>query len=166
MLRRLIGPLCFLVLVHLPPTATPAEEEISISSGQQWFAENKDALLALHQLVLDQPAIKRIDPGMTLKFVPKYEDFDSDTEATYRRLEEICNEMGIVSVAVAGRGSGSNGELISVTYTIATRGIYVSGSALSIKYILSDAILEHLTEPGYEVKPLELENWYVVVSIS
>ncbi len=163
MLRRLVGPLCFLALVHLSLTATPAEEEISISSGQQWFAENKDALLALHQLVLKQPAIRRVDPGLRLEFVPKYDDFDSDTEAAYRRIEEICNEMGINNIAVARVGAEPQGDLIGIRYLLESRGLLVSGgSFLSIEYI-PDSYLQYLDPREFSVRALNWDDWYVVV---
>src|SRR3546814_2550547 len=114
--RRFIRCLCFLGAVLLFPTVGVSEEEISIRSGQQWFAENRLALLALHQSVLDQPAIHWVDPALRLEFVPKYNEFDSEAEAAYEEIKGICGEMGIKSVAVARDGSKRQGELLAVTY--------------------------------------------------
>src|SRR3546814_12815654 len=37
------------------------------------------------------------------------------------------------------------------------------GSILTIEYILSDTLLKNMKPPEYEVKPLDLDGWYVVV---
>lgn len=162
--RRFIRCLCLLSAVLLLPTVALSEEEISISGGQQWFSENKAALLALHQLVLEKPAIHWVDPALRLEFVPKYDEFDSETEAIYEEIKSICDDMGIKSVSVARVGSKLQCELLAVTYKIKNRGLSISGgSTLTIEYISSDTLLKNMKPPEYEVKPLDLDGWYVVV---
>lgn len=134
----------------------------SISSGEKWFAENKDVLFSLNHLLLNHHAIWRVDPGVDLQFVQKYGNFSlSDTNA-YKNMESICDAAGIKNIEVARVNADPNGELIHIRYIIESKGTLVSGgSFLSISFVPNDHFLKVLEVPGITFKSLNSEGWYV-----
>ena len=140
--------------------------DYTTESGAAWFAAHKSEVLGLTRRLLARPEIAWVEPGLTLKYVPKFANFTPESEAIYRRLEAKAEDLGIDIIAVFRKRSDIDGELISVRYTLKRRGfVFTSSDALSIEYILSETLLKALREtPGTQVAPLDVEGWYAVVT--
>lgn len=139
-------------------------QDISITSGEEWFVENKEALLALNQLLLDRPEIKRVDAIIPREDTPQYREFSPEVEVAYENIKHTMLDMGLESIVVARFRHNSTEKLTEIRYQIESRGIFISGgSALRISYVPDSHFVQYLDGPGTIVKPLELKDWYVVV---
>lgn len=135
-----------------------------LSDSEAWYAANKKALMALHGLILKHPAIKRVDPGTLLQYVPNHKEFAPETVAAYEEIEKKCVSLGIKNIATAWDDRASGEGLISIRYKLSSSGLAVSGGkSSSLEYIPDEILISNLRQtPENIVTPLDEKNWYVV----
>ncbi len=136
---------------------------MDIADGERWFEVHKDQLYKLNAKLLKHPVIERIDPGIGMEFAPNVEVFDNSTKIAYNEMEKSCIGLGVENIAVSRDGHMSSGDLISIRYTLDSRGIVTSGGGyLSINYIPDASFAKLLKGPHSVIKPLNAEHWYIV----
>ena len=162
-MRKNISNLLPLIIVWFVFVSGCAEKKMSISDALDWYNENENQLYQLHLVLMKSPSIARVDPGLRLKFVDKYADFDAPALQNYERAVKACKEMGIKNIAIYRSGNIESGGIISVSYTIYASGISISsGGFICIQFIPDTSFVEELSKINYQVISLPKEGWYLV----
>lgn len=139
------------------------QKNMTLHEGENWYSMNKEKLIRLHSLILKHPKIRRVDPGMSLQYVPNSSEFTPEDLSAYKTLEETCKSMNIKNIAVFRKFRSITGCLISVRYTLSSSGLCGGGRMISIEYIVDDTVISRFrSDSEHIVTPLDETNWYVV----
>lgn len=151
------------LVVLISASLAACSEEVSVEVGLKWYQDHKTELMALHQMLVDYPAIERATPGNDLEFAPKYEEFDAETEKIYREVERRAVELGLQTISVYRPRETFDQDLYAVSYVIATRGLAITENSAVKMHFISDAILlgRYKGEDFRVLVPLDEPDWYV-----
>jgi hypothetical protein len=140
------------------------EKNLTMQEGKNWYSENKEKLMETHGLVLQTPGIRRVEPGMPIQFVLNHKRATPETMTVYNELAKTCVSLGIKHIAVSRMGNNPTGMLVSVSYTLSSSGLAVSGGRfLGIEFVPDKLSLPRIyNTPEHVVTPLDEENWYLV----
>ena len=133
-------------------------------NGVDFFKVNETALSEIVAELKSHPAIRRVDKQLSRKYIDKYDDFNEDSEKAFDRIERLIADMNIENVYVARAGAKVGGEIISISFTLDSRGpANSSGGHCSIDYIPSIGLVDNLISRGREIHKLK-EDWFFVVA--
>ncbi len=151
------------LVVLISASLAACSEEVSVEVGLKWYEDHKTELMALHQMLVDYPAIERVTPGNDLDFAPKYEEFDVETAKVYREIERRSVELGIQTISVYRPREIFDQDLYGVYYLLASRGLSITAnSAVSIDYISKESLLDRYRSQDFRVLvPFDEPDWYV-----
>jgi len=154
----LIDEVRFIALAFLP------QKNLTMQEGQKWYSENKNALMELHKVVLQNPKILRVEPALSIRYIPNSEIFTPEDMTIYNELKQKCVSLGIKHIAIEREGGDSKGSLFLVRYTLSSSGLSVSGGRLlSVSFVPDKLAVSRIYDtPEYVVTPLDEENWYLV----
>ena len=151
----------FLLAMLLSQTAC-AKSVKNMDEANEWFENNKLELVSIKDVLIKHPNIKRVDTELRLKFVPKYADFTDQDFKIYDDLLEKCKQLGIKNISIIRRGNSSDGDLITVGYTLFSEGFVNNGYAISTEFIPDESFLDKAKKHGLVHIPQSIESWYLV----
>lgn len=138
-------------------------KNMSIKESETWFYTNIETLKSLNQILLDHPSIHRVDPGIRIELVAKYDNFDSETELAYQKASSLCQDNGIVGISVSREGGHKHGEILSISYTLKSVGIGPSGgSSISVERIYKESLLNSFNDDEYTIFSTKEKGWYLI----
>jgi hypothetical protein len=160
--RREIGS--FVVAARFLGGAFLPEKNLTMQEGEKWYFENKDALMELQKVVLQNPKILRVEPALSIRYIPNSENFTPEDMTMYNELKEKCISLGIKHINIGRKRRSPSGALFEIAYTLTSSGLSVSGGkSLGIEFLPDASIVSMLyNDPEYILNPLDEENWYLV----
>lgn len=134
----------------------------NMDEANTWFENNISELVSIKDTLINYPNIKRVDTELRLKFVPKYADFSDQDAKAYDRLLKKCKQLGIKNISIIRRGNSSDGELITLGYTLFSEGFFSNGYAISAEFIPDESFLDKAKKYGLVHVPQSRDGWYLV----
>ncbi|WP_372723241.1 hypothetical protein [Immundisolibacter sp.] len=152
MVRVLILALLIATMTFSIFYTTPETDSIKhIAISNEFIKKNKSSLMEIVRVGADSPSIQYINPSMD-SMGPQYGNFSGQDDRNFKWLKNEAQKLNIKAI-IFERDSTI---LESVSFTLYSRGLAISGSGYGVSFYLENG---HPKNPT-DYRELEEKGWY------